>query len=88
LFPSKLNRGGGLIASAPLNYPIMSAKLTIVTRDNEVILTSDNYGEAVELYKACNDVGLVRLFILSEPDREKRNKPQAATPAAKRKKTD
>jgi len=66
----------------------MSAKLTIVTRDNEVILTSDNYGEAVELYKACNDVGLIRLFILAEPDREKRNKPQPVPPAAKRKKTD
>jgi hypothetical protein len=64
----------------------MSAKLTIVTRDNEVILTSDNYGEAVELYKACNDVGLIRLFVLAEPDREKRNKPQpvALTPKRKR----
>jgi hypothetical protein len=66
----------------------MSAKLTIVTRDNEVILTSDNYEEAVELYKACNDTGLIRLFLLSEPDREKRNKPQAVAPVAKRKKTD
>jgi hypothetical protein len=66
----------------------MSAKLTIVTRDNEVILTSDNYGEAVELYKSCDDAGLIRLFILAEPDREKRNKPQAVAPAAKRKKTD
>jgi len=64
----------------------MSAKLTIVTRDNEVILTSDNYEEAVELYKACNDAGLIRLFILAEPDREKRNKPQpvALTPKRKR----
>ena len=64
----------------------MSAKLTIVTRDNEVILTSDNYEEAVELYKACNDTGLIRLFLLSEPDREKRNKPQtvALTPKRKR----
>ena len=61
----------------------MSAKLTIVTRDNEVILTSDNYEEAVELYKACNDTGLIRLFLLSEPDREKRNKPQP-TPKRKR----
>lgn len=66
----------------------MSAKLTIVTRDNEVILTSDNYDEAVGLYKACDDAGLIRLFVLAEPDREKRNKPAAAAPAAKRKKTD
>ena len=63
----------------------MSAKLTIVTRDNEVILTSDNYEEAVELYKACNDTGLIRLFLLSEPDREKRNKPQAVALTPKRK---
>ena len=64
----------------------MSAKLTIVTRDNEVILTSDNYEEAVELYKSCDDAGLIRLFILAEPDREKRNKPQpvALTPKRKR----
>jgi len=66
----------------------MSEKLTIVTRDNEIILTSDNYGEAVELYKSCDDVGLIRLFILAEPDREKRNKPQPVAPAARRKKTD
>lgn len=65
----------------------MSAKLTIVTRDNEVILTSDNYDEAVGLYKACDDTGLIRLFILSEPDREKRNKPAAVAPATKRRKT-
>ena len=65
----------------------MSAKLTIVTRDNEIILTSDNYGEAVELYKSCDDAGLIRLFVLSEPDREKRNKPAKATeePPKKRK---
>ena len=63
----------------------MSAKLTIVTRDNEVILTSDNYEEAVELYKACDDAGLIRLFILAEPDREKRNKPQAVALTPKRK---
>ena len=66
----------------------MSAKLTIVTRDNEVILTSDNYEEAVGLYKACDDAGLIRLFILAEPDREKRNKPQPAAPSTKRKKTE
>ena len=66
----------------------MSAKLTIVTRDNEVILTSDNYEEAVELYKSCDDAGRIRLFVLAEPDREKRNKPQPLAPAAKRKKTD
>ena len=65
----------------------MSAKLTIVTRDNEVILTSDNYEEAVTLYKACDDAGLIRLFILSEPDREKRNKPvKAAEELPKRRK--
>jgi hypothetical protein len=65
----------------------MSAKLTIVTRDNEVILTSDNYGEAVALYKACDDAGLIRLFILAEPDREKRNKPvKAAEELPKRRK--
>ena len=62
----------------------MSAKLTIVTRDNEVILTSDDYEEAVELYKACNDPGVIRLFLLAEPDREKRNKGAAAP---KRRKT-
>ena len=65
----------------------MSAKLTIVTRDNEVILVSDNYEESVALYKACDDTGLIRLFILSEPDREKRNKSAAVAPATKRKKT-
>jgi len=65
----------------------MSAKLTIVTRDNEVILTSDNYGEAVEFYKDCDDAGLIRLFILAEPDREKRNKPaKAADELPKRRK--
>lgn len=61
----------------------MANKLTVVTRDNEVILTSDNYEEAVALYKSCDDAGLIRVFILSEPDREKRNKP---APAAKKSK--
>jgi len=52
--------------------PIMGAKLTVVTRDMEVILTSDNYEEAVAFYKAQSGSGLLSVHILDNPDRSKR----------------
>ena len=50
----------------------MSAKLTIVTRDLEVIFTSDNFEEAVAYYKSQSTTGLFALHVLDNPDRSKR----------------
>jgi dTDP-glucose pyrophosphorylase len=50
----------------------MGAKLTVVTRDLEVIFTSDDFEEAVAYYKSQLTGGLFAVHVLDNPDRFKR----------------
>jgi hypothetical protein len=50
----------------------MGAKLTVVTRDLEVIFTSDDFEEAVAYYKSQSTGGLFAVHVLDNPDRSKR----------------
>lgn len=50
----------------------MGAKLTVVTRDLEVIFTSDDFEEAVAYYKSQLASGIFAVHVLDSPDRSKR----------------
>jgi len=56
----------------------MSQKLTVVTKDLEIVYIGDDYDAAIKAYKAYNEPGIIKVFCLTRPDREKRIKVQKA----------
>lgn len=66
--------------ASPFVYLIMSQKLTVVTKDLEIVYIGDDYDAAVKAYKAYNEPGIIKVFCLTRPDREKRIKVQKSEP--------
>jgi hypothetical protein len=60
----------------------MSQKLTVVTKDLEIVYIGDDYDAAIKAYKAYNELGIIKVFCLTRPDREKRIKVQKVEPPA------
>lgn len=54
----------------------MSQKLTVVTKDLEIVYIGDDYDAAIKAYKAYSEPGIIKVFCLTRPDREKRIKTQ------------